>query len=141
MIIPYLVAIERRIHLFSFRTQKLSFSSSKILGWQRSGKIEHCQITTSKQPQKGCFFNFNLAVFSLPGREDIAKSKTYAWRCGQALMNTARKKAHPCGCVFCYLAVFKAAKQSSLILYCLSLFFVIIVLRRLIFLFQLYQYI
>ncbi len=34
-----------KAHLFSSRTQKLSFSSPKILGWQRPGKIGHRQIT------------------------------------------------------------------------------------------------
>ena len=38
------MAIERRSHLFPSRTQKLSFSSSKILGWRRPGKIEHCWL-------------------------------------------------------------------------------------------------
>ena len=71
MIIPCLVAIERRIHLFSFRTQKLSFSSSKILGWQRPGKIEHCQAII-KATARGRFFVFTK-VFSLPGREDITE--------------------------------------------------------------------
>ena len=48
MIIPDPVAIEGRIHLFSSRTQKLSFLSSKILGWRRPGKIGRCQHKARK---------------------------------------------------------------------------------------------
>ena len=50
-----LVTMERRIHLFPSRTQKLSFSSPKILDWRRSGKIGHCRRTYKKHPI-GCFF-------------------------------------------------------------------------------------
>ena len=46
--------MERRIHLFPYRTQKLSFSSPKILDWRRSGKIGRCRCTC-KEP-KGSFF-------------------------------------------------------------------------------------
>ena len=49
------MAIEKRIHLFTFRTQKLSFSSSKILGWRRPGKIEHCW-NIIKPTARGWFF-------------------------------------------------------------------------------------
>ena len=34
-----------RSHLFPYRTQKLSSSVSKILGWRRPGKIERCRHT------------------------------------------------------------------------------------------------
>ena len=42
-------------HLFPSRTQKLSFSSPKILGWRRPGKIGHCQ-DTYENTRKGVFF-------------------------------------------------------------------------------------
>ena len=57
-IIPFPVAIEKRIHLYTYRTQKLSFSSSKILGWRRPGKIEHCW-NIRKASARGCFFVIN----------------------------------------------------------------------------------
>ena len=47
--------IREKVHLFSSRTQKLSFSSPKILDWRRSGKIGHCQIT-KKATQMCCLF-------------------------------------------------------------------------------------
>ena len=49
------MAIEKRIHLYTYRTQKLSFSSSKILGWRRPGKIEHCW-NIIKAGAWACFF-------------------------------------------------------------------------------------
>ena len=42
-----------RVHLFPYRTQKLSSVVPKILGWRRPGKIGRCQHKV-KHP-KGCF--------------------------------------------------------------------------------------
>ena len=44
-IITYLqlVLFAMRVHLFPSRTQKLSSSAPKILGWRRPGKIGRCQ--------------------------------------------------------------------------------------------------
>ena len=39
-----LVMIEEGIHLYPSRTQKLSPSSPKILGWRQPGKIGHCRF-------------------------------------------------------------------------------------------------
>ena len=53
-----------KVHLFSSRTQKLSFSSSKILGWRRPGKIEHCSLII-KASAWGCFFVvINILTYS-----------------------------------------------------------------------------
>ena len=53
-----------KVHLFSFRTQKLSFSSPKILGWKRPGKIGHCQDTFNNKAFALLFFLLHsLAVF------------------------------------------------------------------------------
>ena len=38
-----LVLQTQRVHLFPFRTQKLSSAVAKILGWKRPGKIAQCQ--------------------------------------------------------------------------------------------------
>lgn len=38
------VMMARRIHLFPFRTQKLSLVVPKILGWRRPGKIGRCRL-------------------------------------------------------------------------------------------------
>ncbi len=43
-----LVSMAMRSHLFPYRTQKLSSSVSKILGWRRPGKIERCRYKSKK---------------------------------------------------------------------------------------------
>ena len=45
----------QRVHLFPFRTQKLSSAEATILAWRRAGKIAHCQHRTAK-------LNISLAV-------------------------------------------------------------------------------
>ena len=40
-----------RIHLFSFRTQKLSSSTAKVLDHPRSGRIASCRISKKTQSQ------------------------------------------------------------------------------------------
>ena len=37
------VSIAHRVHLFPFRTQKLSCAEPKILAWRRAGKIGRCE--------------------------------------------------------------------------------------------------
>ena len=38
-----LVFLQQRVHLFPFRTQKLSSAEATILAWRRAGKIAQCQ--------------------------------------------------------------------------------------------------
>ena len=38
-----LVFLPQRVHLFPFRTQKLSSAEATILAWRRAGKIAQCQ--------------------------------------------------------------------------------------------------
>ena len=45
-----MVLITLRVHLFPFRTQKLSSMVPKILGWWRPGKIGRCQCYMSSRP-------------------------------------------------------------------------------------------
>ena len=40
--------LSQRVHLFPFRTQKLSSAEAKILVWRRTGKIAHRQHRTAK---------------------------------------------------------------------------------------------
>ena len=40
------VLLAQRVHLFPFRTQKLSSAEPKILAWRRAGKIGHCRHIT-----------------------------------------------------------------------------------------------
>ena len=44
-----MVTIAKRIHLYPYRTQKLSSLASKILGWRRPGKIESCHLNVERE--------------------------------------------------------------------------------------------
>ena len=51
------VAIAKRSHLFSCRTQKLSSSTPKVLGWQRPGRLGSRRIPEQKEFRtSGLFF-------------------------------------------------------------------------------------
>ena len=56
-----LVLMTMRIHLFPSRTQKLSSSVSKILGWRRPGKIERCRYQTQETRLSGFLSYCSLA--------------------------------------------------------------------------------
>ena len=61
--IPVIMAM--RIHLFPFRTQKLSSSTAKVLDHPRSGRIASCRISIKNdrfQAENG-HFSFILARF------------------------------------------------------------------------------
>lgn len=110
MIIPYPVAIEGRIHLFSSRTQKLSFQSSKILGWRRPGKIENCWISKLKSESSSFLFYLSF-LSSRAARKDIAKSEERARRCEKAIAFSNENcwimiKATVLGCFFRFIKVF-----------------------------------
>ena len=64
LVIPVLVTIERRTHLFPSRTQKLSSSSPKVLGWRRPGRIGHCQNTKKLESASFPFFMFWRVVIN-----------------------------------------------------------------------------
>ena len=49
-IIPVIMAM--RIHLFPFRTQKLSSSTAKVLDHPRSGRIASCRISQKERAVK-----------------------------------------------------------------------------------------
>ena len=53
------VAIAKGIHLFPFRTQKLSLSAPMVLGWRRPGRVGRCRIQTEETQRK-------LGLFSYP---------------------------------------------------------------------------
>ena len=38
------VTMAKGIHLFPYRTQKLSLSAPMVLGWRRSGRVGRCRI-------------------------------------------------------------------------------------------------
>ena len=108
-IIPVLVTIERRSHLFPSRTQKLSFSSSKILDWRRSGKIEHCQCTyeTPERVFFLCLFamfylrhfiKWRASIRLLSGHPEITHFASLKFRSPSKIL-PARSQAH-CQCTY-----------------------------------------
>ena len=58
--IPVIMAT--RIHLFPFRTQKLSSSTAKVLSHPRLGRIASCRISKKRNRNEscGCVFFCNL---------------------------------------------------------------------------------
>ena len=122
-----------RIHLFPFRTQKLSSSTAKVLDHPRSGRIASCRISKKAQSQSMLWLRSFFAT-CYPTREGeqgilkIADTRYFAlrgeptakysgWRCPRrhaiTLMAPRKKVAgfqkrrnhnQCCGCVlFCNL--------------------------------------
>ena len=54
------VVMAKGIHLFPYRTQKLSLSAPMVLGWRRPGRVGHCRIPYEKS------FRRSLGLFSYP---------------------------------------------------------------------------
>ena len=52
------VAMAKGIHLFPYRTQKLSPYAPMVLGWRRPGRVGRCRIPMRKRPdiRLGAFF-------------------------------------------------------------------------------------
>ena len=67
----------QRVHLFPFRTQKLSFAVATILAWRRAGKIVHRQHSL-----KWDIWLFRISHFHFPShrREDLAGKRTFGGR-------------------------------------------------------------
>ena len=55
------------IHLFPYRTQKLSLSAPMVLGWRRPGRVGRCRIPKKKPSHKAELFLCPPGIF-LPGR-------------------------------------------------------------------------
>ena len=74
--IPVMMAT--RIHLFPFRTQKLSSSTAKVLDHPRSGRIASCRISkkAQSQPSCGCVLFLQLAIRHGRTRADFSKQWT-----------------------------------------------------------------
>ena len=63
------VVMAKGIHLFPYRTQKLSLSAPMVLGWRRPGRVGHCRIPKRTRPHKsGVLFFLDLEMIYLPGR-------------------------------------------------------------------------
>lgn len=56
-----MVTIEEEIHLFPYRTQKLSLSSPKILGVKTPGKLGRSQLKNTEN--FSVFFNFKFFYY------------------------------------------------------------------------------
>ena len=74
--IPVIMAT--RIHLFPFRTQKLSSSTAKVLDHPRSGRIASCRISKKAQSQPccGCVLFLQLAIRHGRTMADFSKQWT-----------------------------------------------------------------
>ena len=60
-----LVFLTVRVHLFPFRTQKLSSPVAKILVWRRTGKIAQRQHKTAPREISGLFFHLKGFAFGM----------------------------------------------------------------------------
>ena len=56
--------ISQRVHLFPFRTQKLSSAEATILVWRRTGKIAHRQHRTAKLNLRFSCFPLYISLLS-----------------------------------------------------------------------------
>ena len=63
------VTMAKGIHLFPYRTQKLSLSAPMVLGWRRPGRVGRCRIPQRKSLRRclGLFLCASRQVL-LPGR-------------------------------------------------------------------------
>ena len=58
------VTMAKGIHLFPYRTQKLSLSAPMVLGWRRPGRVGRCRIPKQETPHEmGCFLFWNLTEY------------------------------------------------------------------------------
>ena len=74
-----LVRLTQRVHLFPFRTQKLSSVVLKILDWRRSGKIstrQHREVRISLNLSH-IFLNSSMAEHSAVNRRVVGSSPTW----------------------------------------------------------------
>ena len=55
------VVMAKGIHLFPYRTQKLSLSAPMVLGWRRPGRVGRCRIPKRNQPHE-CGVDFFLGL-------------------------------------------------------------------------------
>ena len=58
--IPFPVVITKGSHLFPSRTQKLSPSVPKVLGWRRPGRIGRCRIPIQKLVRASLFLSIEI---------------------------------------------------------------------------------
>ena len=67
------VVMAKGIHLFPYRTQKLSLSAPMVLGWRRPGRVGHCRIPKRTRPHRsGVLFFLDLEMIYLPGRLQLS---------------------------------------------------------------------
>ena len=89
-----LVFLSHRVHLYPFRTQKLSCAEPKILAWRRAGKIGQCQhffrlkfVKIAGREQKTVYSPLNIPLSPLlfltlyihSIGSDIPNRKRYLW--------------------------------------------------------------
>ena len=73
------VTMAKGIHLFPYRTQKLSLSAPMVLGWRRPGRVGRCRIPWKKDsPLTGwVLFSFHLQRPYAPVEFDEVRERTW----------------------------------------------------------------
>ena len=93
------VAMARGFHLFPSRTQKLSLSAPKVLGWQRPGRSGRRRIPIGNRSTRFCslplFLSSSMAEHSAVNRRVVGSSPTWG----------ATKSTCACRCFF-HLSIF-----------------------------------
>ena len=88
-----------RVHLFPFRTQKLSSSVPKILVWRRTGKIGQCQHKKQSQDWL-CFFYIPKTKDKACGSKKLKRWGRHKkllllyWACGRPTARGIAKGGH-----------------------------------------------
>ena len=57
------VTMAKGIHLFPYRTQKLSLSAPRVLGWRRPGRVGRCRKQERRDLARSGVFSFLCVVF------------------------------------------------------------------------------
>ena len=61
------VTMAKGIHLFPYRTQKLSLSAPMVLAWRRAGRVGRCRIPNESPRRMSGVFHLESGIFFLLG--------------------------------------------------------------------------
>ena len=90
------VVMAKGIHLFPYRTQKLSLSAPMVLGWRRPGRVGHCRIPKRTRPHKsGVLFFLDLEMIILPWRPIQVQHCTWIGEIGRCPVGTEQPNRTP----------------------------------------------
>ena len=65
------VTMAKGIHLFPYRTQKLSLSAPRVLAWRRAGRVGRCRIPNEKARSLDRAFSFSIRQNPFPGHTQL----------------------------------------------------------------------